>query len=195
MIIIDVESTGTEEDKHSLVSIGAVDFLDPSRRFYRECRIWEEADVMPEALTINGMSEEEIRDPSKITDGELVEEFTVWAQEGKSLMLAGHNPILDFMFVKATAERNHINFPFPKRMLDLHSVCFTHMMVSGIEPPMEEGKSKLNSDAVLKYCGIPTEPHPHIAINGALYEAEAFSRLLRSQNLLEEFKEHPIPWV
>jgi len=32
MLIIDVETTGTEENIHSLVSIGAVDFLDPKRK-------------------------------------------------------------------------------------------------------------------------------------------------------------------
>lgn len=195
MIIVDVETTGTEEDKHSLLSIGAVDFLDPNRRYYRECRMFEGAHIMDGSTEINGFTETDMRDPSKISDKELVEEFIAWAEEGKSIMLAGHNLILDFMFIKATAERNHINFPFPKRTIDLHSVCFTHMMLQGVEPPTEEGKSQLNSDRVLKYCGLPAEPRPHIAINGALYEAEALSRLLRNQKLLPEFKEYEIPWV
>ncbi|PIR38272.1 MAG: hypothetical protein COV34_01530 [Candidatus Zambryskibacteria bacterium CG10_big_fil_rev_8_21_14_0_10_42_12] len=196
MIVIDVETTGTEEDKHSLVSIGAVDFLDPKRRYYRECKIFPGAHIMEEALDVNGYTKEEITDPSKMTDKEMVEEFIVWAQEGKSIMLAGHNLMpIDFDFIEATCRRNHINFPFPKRTIDLHTVCFTHMMLQGLEPPMEDGKSELNSDRVMKYCGLPAEPKPHIAINGALYEAEAFSRLLRNQKLLPEFQEYEIPWV
>jgi len=196
MLVIDVEATGLEEDIHSLVSIGAVDFLDPKRKYYRECRIWDKAEIMSEALEIIGMTEKEIRDPNKMSDKEMVEEFLEWANEGKSIMLAGHNLMpVDFDFIKATCERNNLNFPFPKRTLDLHSVCFSHMMITGVEPPMEEGKSLLNSDRVLKYCGLPAEPKPHIAINGALYEAEAFSRLLKNQNLLPEFQEYPIPWV
>lgn len=45
MIIVDVEASGTEHDKHSIVSIGAIDFDNPSNRFYQECRMWEAEDV------------------------------------------------------------------------------------------------------------------------------------------------------
>jgi DNA polymerase III epsilon subunit-like protein len=196
MLIIDVESTGTEEDIHSLVSIGAVDFLNPKRQYYKECRIFDGAEVMPEALEVNGMTEEEVRDPNKMSDKEMVEDFLKWVGESKSIMMAGHNPMgIDFDFIKATCKRGHLNFPFPHRTIDLHTVCFTHMMIAGIEPPMENGKSLLNSDRVLKYCGLPTEPKPHKAINGALYEAEAFSRLLKNQKLLPQFEGYKIPWV
>jgi len=195
MIIIDVETTGIEEDKHSLLSIGAVDFLKPERRFYKECRMFEGAHVMEEALEVNGFTDESIKDTSKISDKELVEKFLEWAQESKSIMLAGHNPMFDFGFIKKTALRYHLNEIFPHRTLDLHTVCFTQMMVLGIEPPMAEGKSLLNSDSIFKYCGLPSEPKPHIAINGALYEAEAFSRLLKNKKLLPEFEQYEIPWV
>jgi len=45
MLVIDVEASGTEYQKHSIVSIGAIDFDHPDNRFYGECRIWEAADV------------------------------------------------------------------------------------------------------------------------------------------------------
>lgn len=45
MIIIDVEASGTEYEKHSIVSIGAFDFDNPDNRFYQECYIWEIADT------------------------------------------------------------------------------------------------------------------------------------------------------
>lgn len=196
MLVIDVETTGTEEDVHSLLSIGAVDFLKPSRRFYGECHMFPGAHIMDGSSEINGYTEDEMKDSSKQMDAELVEKFIEWALESNSIMLAGHNLIpIDFDFIKATCERNHIDFPFPKRTIDLHTVCFTQMMISGIEPPMEEGKSLLNSDRVFKYCGLPAEPRPHIAINGALYEAESFSRLLKNEKLLPEFEQYEIPWV
>src|SRR3990167_7954681 len=52
MIIIDVEASGTEYTKHSIVSLGAVDFSDPTRRFYGECRIWDGAHIMEGALEV-----------------------------------------------------------------------------------------------------------------------------------------------
>ncbi len=57
---------------------------------------------------------------------------------------------------------------------------------------MKDGKSLLDSDAVMTYVGIPTEPKPHIALNGALWEAEAISRLLYQKNLLSQFEQYPI---
>lgn len=195
MIVVDVETTGTEEDKHSLISIGAVDFLNPSRRYYRECKIFEGAHIMEEALVVNGKTEQELHDPAKMSDADMVIEFIAWVEKSQSIMFAAHNTMFDFGFLKATCERNHINFPFPVRTIDLHSVCFTHIMLAGLEPPMEDGKSDINSDYVMKYCGLPAEPRPHVAINGALYEAECFSRLLRNQKLLPEFQQYEIPWI
>ena len=51
MIIIDVEASGTEHDKHSIVSLGAIDFDNPENRFYRECKVWTGAHIMDEAST------------------------------------------------------------------------------------------------------------------------------------------------
>jgi hypothetical protein len=47
----------------------------------------------------------------------------------------------------------------------------------------------------MEYVGIPVEPHPHVGINGAVWEAEAFSRLFYDKPLFEQFKEYPVPWV
>jgi hypothetical protein len=63
----------------------------------------------------------------------------------------------------------------------------------GIEPPLEKQRSALNSDRVMKYVGIPPEPKPHNALNGAKWEAEAFMRLFYDKNLFPEFKEYPVP--
>ena len=194
MIITDCEMSGLEANVHSIVSIGAVDFEEPSRRFYEECRIFYGAHVMDEALAINGFTEKEINDPLKQTEGGLVERFFKWALESKNHTIAGQNPSTDVDFLRTAAHRAHVNFPLAYRSLDLHSMCFLHMTEKGITPPTEKGRSALNSDTIMKYVGIPDEPRPHNALNGALYEAEAFSRLLYNKNLLPEFAKHPIPW-
>ena len=45
-----MEFSGLDPRKHSIVSIGAVDFENPSRQFYKECRIWHGAEIVPESL-------------------------------------------------------------------------------------------------------------------------------------------------
>lgn len=195
MIILDVETTGTEASKHSLVSIGAVDFLKPERRFYGMCRIWVGAHVSSEALAVNGFGQKEITDPSKKTDKELVIEFLKWADECQNHTIAGQNPSFDISFIKETCIRNNLNFTLPKRSLDQHTITYFHMVKRGLKPPVHNKRSDLNSDAIMTYVGIPAEPKPHIALNGALWEAEAFSRLLYDRSLFPQFVQYKIPWL
>ena len=192
MIVIYIETSGIDSNRHSIVSIGAVDFLHPERRFYEECRVWEGALISEEASVITGYTEEQITDVRKQKDEELLKKFIAWAEEGDSHTLMGHNPAFDIGFLDETAKRYHIELPFPHRSLDLHSICFAHMVNKGITPPVHNKRTDLNSEKVAEYVGIPIEPKPHVAINGAIYEAEAFSRLLYNKKLLPEFENYPI---
>jgi DNA polymerase III epsilon subunit-like protein len=192
MIVVDVETTGLDPQAHSLVSIGAVDFSNPSDRFYKECRIWEGAHVMPEALAINGFSDEQIRDQSKVSEEELVKSFLEWIENKSERTLAGQNPHVDLGFIYAAAHRNHLNITLAYRLIDLHSITYFHMIAQGKTPPEKNNHSGVNSDFIMQYVGIPTEPKPHIGINGAIWEAEALHRLFYKKPLLDQFKQYPI---
>ena len=43
MLVIDIEGSGTNYDKHSIVSLGALDLHNPDNRIYLECQIWDGA--------------------------------------------------------------------------------------------------------------------------------------------------------
>lgn len=193
MIVVDVEMSGVDPDKNSILSIGAIDFDTPERRFYGECKVWEGASINPEALAINGYTEDEILDPKKQGPDELIRKFIEWATLCGEHTLMGQNPGTDLWFMENTAHRFHINWPFAHRSIDLHTVCAMHMIKRGIDLPVVNNRSNINSDFIMEYVGIPFEPKPHIAINGAIYEAEAFSRLLYGKNLLPEFITYPVP--
>ena len=62
MIVADIEASGLDFRKNSIVSIGAVDFEDPKRQFYAEPRIWDGAECNLESLAINGFTEEECKE-------------------------------------------------------------------------------------------------------------------------------------
>ncbi len=196
MIVIDVEATGVVYDTHSILSIGAIDFEHPTNRFYGECRIWEGAHVMEEATAIHGMSEAQINDPSKSTEAELVQSFMEWSQHMFDRTLAGQNVSFDRDFIKAGCARAHIPWDLAHRTIDTHTLCFMHMIKSGLTPPIDEQhrRSALNLDIVLNYCGIPSEPEPHNAMTGAMCHAEVIARLLHDKMLLPEFAQYPIPW-
>jgi DNA polymerase III epsilon subunit-like protein len=195
MLVVDIEASGTEYHKHSIVSIGALPLADPTKRFYGECRIWDGAHIMEEALAVNGFTEREITDPKKKTEAELVEEFFAWAYTiDGDRTFAGQNPSFDRDFLKAAAERAHLDWSFAHRTIDTHTLCYMHMVRRGFEPPVTNNRSALNLDAVLNYVGIPKEPEPHNALTGALSHAEVISRLLYEKSLVPEFAEFPIPW-
>ncbi len=196
MIAVDVEASGTNYEKHSMVSIGAVDLADPSRTFYEECRIWDGAHVMDEALAVCGFTREEITDPTKRTEGEVVHDFIAWALDAEDRTFAGQNVSFDRDFLKAAAHRaGHTEWPFAHRTIDTHSLAWMHMVKRGMTPPIENNRSALNLDAILLYCGIPEEPQPHNALTGASSHAEVISRLLYDKKLLPDFNAFAIPWL
>jgi DNA polymerase III epsilon subunit-like protein len=197
MIVIDIEASGLDYKKDSIVSLGALDLENPDRRFYKECRIWDGASYNEESLSVCGFTVDQITDPEKMPEGEMIRQFLEWSQHMGDRTLAGQNVSFDRDYVKAAAEREGIPWDLAHRTIDTHTLCFMHMVKSGINPPIdpEHRRSALNLDAVLNYCGIPEEPKPHNALTGAFSHAEVISRLLYDKKLLPEFEQFDIPWL
>jgi len=194
MLVIDVETSGLDPKKYSILSIGAIDFDQPERApFYRECQIWEGASVSKEALAVNGFTEAECTDPSRGLFEDTIRAFWHWIEQSNEVTIAGQNTSFDRDFINNSFQRVGIHFQFAFRTLDLHTVAYIHHLEHGIPVPQKNKHSALSLDAILKYVGMPTEPRPHLAINGAKLEAEAFSRLLRGQGFFEEYKQYAIP--
>ena len=194
MLVVDVEASGTEPKKHSIVSVGALDLANPTNRFYEECRVWDGAHIMDEALEVNGFTKDEITDAKKQSEADLIHAFLHWSEGLKERTLAGQNVSFDRDFLKAAAERaGHTDWQFAYRTIDTHTLAYMHMVTHGTRPPVAHRRSALDLDAVLNYVGIPAEPTPHNALTGALSHAEAISRLLYGRKLLPEFKEFEIP--
>jgi len=189
--------TGLEPNLHSIVSIGAVDLTYPERQLYEECRAWDGAKIEDEALAVNGFTMEQVLDPAKQTEGEALQKFIAFAQTIDDITIAGQNVFTDQYFLLAAAKRaGHTAWPFAHRIIDIHTLCYEHMIKRGVTPPFnaEKKHTALNLDAVLNYCGIPEEPKPHNALTGAKCNAEVISRLLYGKKLLPEFEQYAIPW-
>lgn len=197
MLVVDVEASGVNYEKNSIVSVGALDLDNPQDQLYLECRVWDGAHINEEALQVNGFTEAELLDPNKMTEADLGHQFIEWALRKSERTLAGQNVSFDRDFLRAAADRaGHTNWPFAHRTIDTHTLCYMHMVKQGIVPPVDpvHHRSALNLDAVLNYCGIPDEPEPHNALTGAKSHAEVISRLLYDKKLLPAFEQFPIPW-
>jgi DNA polymerase III epsilon subunit-like protein len=190
MIVVDVETTGLDPKRLSILSIGAVDFANPGRYFYTEMSPWEDAtDITDEALKVNGLDLRALRE-SRITQAGAYSLFLGWAEGVKGpKILAGHNAWFDYLCLKEMAKREVYEWPFGHRVVDLFSIAFeAHYALTGEE-------KDLGSRDIFKFVGIPDEPKPHNALNGARWEAEALHRLLTGYSKLPEFKDYPIPEV
>lgn len=197
MLVVDTECSGLRPERHSILSIGALDFRNPNNRFYGECRVWEGAHIMADALAVNGFTEAAATDPSKPAEATLIADFLAWSQDLPERTLTGQNVSYDRNMLQAAAERAGLNWNLAYRTIDTHTLCWMHTIKAGNEPPvdLEHRRSALTLDSILQYCGIPEEPKPHNALTGALCHAEVVSRLLYDRPLLPEFASHPIPWL
>ncbi len=196
MLVVDIEASGVDPHKHSIVSIGALDLSNPEHRFYGECRVWDGAHIMDDALAVNGFTLEQVTDSTKMTEAELVTRFLEWSQHLADRTITGQNPSFDRDFLRVGAGRAGISWDLAHRTIDTHTLCFMHMVMRGLPAPIDEQhrRSSLDLDAVLNYCGIPSEPEPHNALTGALCHAEVAQRLLYGKKLLPEFEQFAVPW-
>ena len=197
MLVVDVEASGVNYEKHSIIAVGAIDFEHPERQLYEECRIWDGAHIEEDAIAVHGVSKEVQTDPAKQSEAELVHKFIAFAEPMSDRTLAGQNVSFDRDMLQAAARRaGHTDWPFAYRTIDSHSLAWMHMVKRGLTPPVDRGKkrSALDLDAILVYCGIPSEPTPHNALTGAKSHAEVIFRLLYDKKLLPEFEQYNIPW-
>ena len=198
MIVVDVEASGVDYAKNSIISVGAIDLAHPERQLYEECRIWDGAHIDPGATEVHGQSDAAITDPGRQSEADLIHAFITFAMQVDERTFAGQNVSFDRDFLRAAAARaGHTNWPFAHRTIDTHTLAYMHMVKRGLVPPIdpENKHSALNLDAILNYCGIPDEPEPHNALTGAKSHAEVISRLLYDKKLLGDFDKFPIPWL
>lgn len=197
MLVIDIEASGLTFDKHSIVSLGALDLEKPTNRFYAECRVWDGAEIAEDALEVNGFTLEQVTDQNKMTEAELIRNFIAWSEDLHNRTFLGQNVAMDRDWARGAALRAGLEWPFAHRTIDTHSLGWMHMVKAGLKPPLDEEhrRSALNLDELLNYCGIPAEPEPHNALTGALCHGEVASRLLYDKKLLPEFEQFEIPWL
>ena len=110
MIVLDMEMSGLDVRRNSILSIGAVDFSKPDNRFYMECRLRKYGKFEPEALAVNGFSVKSIRDKKKISEEKLLKLFTKWGSEIKDRTVGGHNVQMDIKFLKYTLYKYNIDY-------------------------------------------------------------------------------------
>lgn len=172
LIAVDVETTGLDPQKCSIVSIGAVDIDVPERTFYMECNAWEGAEINSGALKVNGFSMEDVLS-GKESEAKAIEKFFLWIMEdSRTPIMVSHNSAFDKAFIECAAARARITNPFGFRTIDIHSIVYMHLLRTGKEIP-----SKLSLNECLQSFGLDREPDPHNALTGAKCNESLFKKV------------------
>lgn len=191
MIVVDVETSGLDPKTSSIISIGAINFINTNQRFYAECNVFDGAFISPESLKINGFEKDQIvKNKDKKSLREIIIEFSSWVKnQNTEKIIAGQNPSFDRDFLIHSFELNQIEFPFTFRTVDLNTLCINYVIQKKIDMKI----SILNTNRIYSILGMPSEPNPHNALTGAIMETEAFYRLIYGKNIIEDFKDYPVP--
>ena len=192
--VLDVETTGLDQEKCAILSVGIVSYGKQLNEFYREYYPFEGAAVVEASMRINGfeidkMKRDPVNDPRNVA-----EDVKSFLKANECNVIAGQNPSFDRGFVNAYANRYGMDFRIPIWMLDMHSVCMAYMLENSIDIPKKlDGGLFLSGDAILEFVGLGAEPKPHNAMNGARYEFEALCRIIYGKNVLPQFRDQPVP--
>ncbi|GIW57491.1 MAG: hypothetical protein KatS3mg083_436 [Candidatus Dojkabacteria bacterium] len=193
MIVLDIETSGLDPYKASILSIGAIDFSQPSEFFYGECRVDDNAVIDPESLKVAGFTIQQVTDSSKDSTESLIKDLIRWLSDRNDRTIAGQNVHWDVGFLRVTCARLGINYPFGQRIVDLHSVAYSKFLELGLQIPLDRNRTALDLDRILDFVGLPMRPSNHHALEDARLEAEAFSRIIFGHNLLPVYKSYPVP--
>lgn len=203
MIVIDLEFSGLNPYECGIISIGAVDIFNPKNQFYEECRIDKEDKVncslgktkfkIKSVEEITGFSEEEMRNPAKPSQKEILQRFFKWTAKCKSQILIGQNPAYDFLFLLGKAKKYKLSFPLSYRTFDLHSIALLKYFQVNKKFLVKNGLSVMGLANISKFCGMTINRKAHNALEDAKIEAECFSRLLYGEGIFEEYERFKLP--
>lgn len=179
MIVVDVETTGLDPSRHSIVSIGAVSYENPDCTFYTECRPWTGTEIDDRALQVNGFTRAQLLDVGRPLAIAAIRRFDAWARSSPlSMVLANHNVAFDVGFLQMAYDRANLEWPFGYKTVDVHAVAYAAMLACGANVPLKADRtSDLSLDGILTWLGLDPEPKPHHALNGARCAATALRRL------------------
>lgn len=170
--ITDLETTGLDERHHEIIEIGLIlahqQNLEILQVFETKVRPEHIETASPRALEINGY------------DPELWKEapWLLWAMaqyaiKTQNAMFAAHNVTHDWAFIREGFRKTGVNNLMDYHRIDLFSIAWEKLTRS---TDLKEFKLK----QLCRHFGIPEEPEPHRAINGARCAYEVFKRLRAS---------------
>jgi DNA polymerase III epsilon subunit-like protein len=185
ILFLDLETSGTNENKNSILQIGAC-WYDRPETFYRSVELEPGTDAEPDALRVNGETHHSLGCPHRTPGWLAFGEFLGWVKgrcgdirkgEKARVMLAGWNVHFDYRFIFALARKLGVEdaLPFRHQLLDLHSLALVeqmHRRHHAADAALFGSDLLRGADHAAQMLGIQPEAKPHNALAGALHARE-----------------------
>jgi len=177
LVILDLESTGSDPLNHAIVSIAAVDLRVQRRReFASEVRAFPGAELDRQHATARALPLEDLEKVDRPDEAEVIPAFLKWLGS-ESVMLGGINTRSnrDFLLcaLRRVCARQHcsLRLPVVHRSVDLGVLTLLHAQAHGLANPMTTFNDTLSR---------APHPAPHAGILGARLIAKTIVRLLNA---------------
>lgn len=173
LIILDIETTGTDILTHSICDLGAVklnDDLNVYDKFKTPNYIRPFTDSYdPEAMKVHNIPIEKITSNKTPHFKEVSQDFNDWVGDFSSCMLASWGVSFDMTFLETSYNRVRCPWFFGYRYLDIRTLAHWEMNKYNFD-------DSLSLKEVCSYYNIPFEAHKY---HTALGDAEMEARLLK----------------
>jgi DNA polymerase-3 subunit epsilon len=171
--VTDTETTGLDPHRHEIIEIGLVLLdpvtLDPILEYQSKIKPEHPERIDPMAAKVNGYTEEGWKNAPPLSS--VMHAYGMHARES---VFTSQNPTFDWPFVRRAFILSKLKFLMEQmdyHRLDTFTMAWTLLRGSSLQ--------KFSLETVAKHLGVPAEPKPHRAINGARCAALVLKRLMQ----------------
>lgn len=167
--ITDVETTGIDPKTQEIVEIGLVLVNQQTLEIVETLEVKarpEHLETATEfALKLNGYNAADWQNAPTLQTA-----MSLYGEATKDAIFCAHNVTFDWSFILEAFQKTGVKNLLDYHRVDLFTMAWMKLRNSGLE--------KFNMNEVAKYLGIPEEPMPHRAINGAMTAYEIYKRMV-----------------
>jgi len=179
LLILDLEATAGTDEKgfqtnNFIIDIGAVLLDTQLQELGQFSRLVKPGEEISEFITqLTGISNEMVREEPEFS--QVGRDFHNWIKElqvnPKKLRLAAWGNYFDIPLLRRTYQHYHMDFPFSGTALDIKTLAFTWLAMSG------RRTDRFNVQSMAELLGIEAPGRFHRAIVDATVEGEIFKRI------------------
>jgi DNA polymerase III alpha subunit (gram-positive type) len=169
--ITDIETTGLDPTIHEIIEVGLILINQQTLEIVDSLNVRVQPSHLETAtefaLKLNGYNAADWQ--NALT---LQEAMRLYGEKTKDALFCAHNVTFDWSFILEGFKKTGI-----KNLMDYHRIDLFLFTMAWIKL-RNSGLEKFNMNEVAKCLGIPEEPIPHRAINGAMTAYEIYKQLL-----------------